>query len=422
MRRRLVAACTATVVAVAACQSAEPDPPNAVSFEVWDEAIGWVNLAPAPEDEPDEVWRHTVTDDELVIVAGATVLVASRAGTTTTVQGLDALTGEPSWSTDVSTGDGELGVDIDPQRDLVGVRHDASADRSTLTLLDADDGGEVWAGDVADSASWLTVDDLVVVTDFVDPSSISTAIDRATGEVRWSVERALEVRDGVLLVDDILAETIGVVDPSTGELAWERPRQAFSDAHVVGSTLTLTVDLSGEVDVGFGYDVAAGEQRWRLDLPSLERAETVALDDETVLLTHGGDVVETAEMVAVDLSTGASVWQQRYRADIDPPQAFLVDGEPRVLFESVDGELAWLDGRTGEVLDTADRPAAAGALASFGNGIVYVDREDGVRGIVVPQLDERWDVPIAADGTFALAPIDGGFLVQTLDELIAYRG
>lgn len=330
----LAAAVLALIAVPAACSSSdgkEPAPDRAKTVAVWDDAAGWQMRPSAPSTAPEESWRvpARLDDDASYLVDGALVVVADRArgGGAVTVARVDPADGEELWTHDVDT-PGAIDLQSDAAGSLVSVVTETDPDRSAVTVLDAETGAEIWAGAGDSSVSVESVDDpdLLLVSETVTTS----AVDRATGKVRWTTDRFVTVSGGEILAEDIDTggdgadgQNVAVLDAATGRARWDLERPLFADVAVVGETLILTEDRGGGADRATAYDAADGKKRWQAKLPRVGRASVQPIGDG-VLITGAGESGEAgAYVVALAIDDGAEWWRTR----ASTVQSLLVDDE-----------------------------------------------------------------------------------------------
>lgn len=410
---------------------AEPDgpatsPDRATDVEAWDSGGGWDPLVAAPAAAPEESWRIPVRrgDDGVHLVADEAILVADRAasGDQVTVARIDPADGSEQWRTPVDAS-APISLETDRAGSVVALVEEIGPTSTRATVLDTETGSEVWQGTGLDDAVTVdTVGDVLLVSGFPE----STAVDRSTGETRWTTDRFLTVSDGQILAEDLEAAddpgktNVAVVDPATGRSRWELHRPLFGDVQVVGTTLMLTQDRKGGTDQATAYDLADGAERWSVDLPSIGRARVQPAGGEAVLVSGTGEAGASHHNVfALDLADGAQLW----RAKAAQATSLLVDAKPRVLLSRTRA-VELVDGSTGKVLHRAD-PAPGVGLAGLAGGAYYDGQGDEVLARALPGLRVVWQAAVA-EGEQLAGVVPRGFVTDKLGEgsgeLVGYTG
>jgi outer membrane protein assembly factor BamB len=138
------------------------------------------------------------------------------------------------------------------------------------------------------------------------------ALDRGTGEQRWSSPGDGEFRAVIALTADALYVGnadghVYALDPATGERRWRRQVGEYADTDpvVVGNAVyAVGFPLSGSQHTGdvVALDAASGARRWSRTFPT--RRKTVHVAGDTVL------VAATDALVALDAASGAERWRR----------------------------------------------------------------------------------------------------------------
>jgi outer membrane protein assembly factor BamB len=178
--------------------------------------------------------------------------------------------------------------------------------RGVLQALALDDGQARWQVPLSGIAF---VGGATVRGETVYISSPPTALDLATGAVRWQVDApgyggpALDAAGEMLAVATIDPETergqVVALDAATGRLRW----RAELGQELMPATEQLAVD-GGTVIVSTAYgnlvglDSGTGDERWRFR-PAAPRLGTVTVADGRAWM-----LLENADIVAVDTRTG----------------------------------------------------------------------------------------------------------------------
>lgn len=228
-----------------------------------------------------EVWRRDVGPSVFAAprLEGGVVVVATGKGD---VIALSPETGGRLWARGLGG----------PVRGfaVVGDRVYAATDRrgGKVAALALRDGRELWARQVGAVAyTPLVAGDVVVVA--ADSGTV-TALDAATGAVRWSARLAGSIAappaaaDGAVLVAT-RADTLYHLEPASGAILARTPLPARVSAPLVARGDVMLVPLySGEVA---GFDPAARVIRWRAEVGApVLAAPVVARDGDAYVLTE----------------------------------------------------------------------------------------------------------------------------------------
>jgi 3-oxoacyl-[acyl-carrier protein] reductase len=309
-------------------------------------AYRWVQLEPGP-------------DDGALIVAG------------TTVTSIDAA-GDQRWTATPSASDGPFrevwdATTTDHVVLLSGTILNRSSANRHLTAIDHATGQVRWNADVAHVAA-LQADQAIVL----DPDGTLRGLDDATGATRWSrpgsVTHARLAGPWLAVQED---DTLHLVDPATG-----------TDRATIGGWLTSSLVSAGELWVG------------------TRRAETspdgsVWADDagpmELIALGKYAEVVWSSSLGQVD------PWWDCCPVRVDHEEGVIIVEDPvRLLHhDPATGELldAEVTGRAEDVTDRDDFVATfATAERAFGDVDVLVNNAGtGQNGSIRKLRDETWE-------------------------------
>lgn len=265
--------------------------------------------------------------------------------------------------------------------------------KGEVIALDAASGQIKWR--VAINAEVLAApsiaDGLVVVR---SADSRLFGLDASDGRQRWVYQRAnpplaLRSSAGVLLgTNAILAGFPGgklaAINPSNGSLMWEGtvavPRGAtelervadITSLPVIGPRATCAVAYQGRVAC---FDMGDGSTLWTRDISS---SKGLDIDDNHVVVTD-----DKGAILALDLSTGASIWKQDQLAGRDVGRPRIVNDY--VLVGDLEGYVHVLRKEDGHVvgrLRVASSPIVAD-MQRTGNGVIVQTRDGNVAAIGV---------------------------------------
>ena len=380
----------------------------------------------------EEVWRVDLPDAGALstapLVLGETVYLQGGSGQ---VVALDRATGEELWASEPT------GLNIGPFGVAVGDGRVYGMDGSTGVLaLDLADGGSLWATDITATDTTgadiqpVVADGLVIASSV--PISIGgiyapgdrgvvSALDAATGEVRWTFDTVdgdlwghPEVNSGggawyppVVDLDrrlvyvgvanpapfpgtaefpngtsrpghNLYTNSIVALDLDTGELAWFHqvtPHDLFDrdQVHTLMATLedgSEVIVSAGKSGVLVGLDPDDGTVLWRAEVGVHDNDDLEELDGPTTVNpgTYGG--------ILTPPSTADGVL---YAATVDAATELTPDetayfGAP---LGTEDGEVSAVDAATGELLWEVDVPGDPLGATTVVNDLVLTVLLDG---------------------------------------------
>lgn len=268
--------------------------------------------------------------------------------------------------------------------DMVALDHDGE----TLWKRSLTDEYGIFQGNHGVASSPVLTTDSVIVQITHDGPSYVVALDKATGENRWKVDRPAKVTWTTPVVvegekgSEIVISAPGRVeclDASTGEQRWVF--EGVEKNHIPSAVVTDDVVIVASSDAGDNLALRRGGRGVLGEEHVLWRAEGVASGFGSPLV-HGDCVLfanKAGAVSCVDLRSGATRWRER-----------LADG----LWASpiAGGEHAFFFAKNGET--TVLRPGQDGAEVVASN-------------------------VLAIDGTvYGVAPTEGAFLVRTGQRLL----
>ena len=317
---------------------------------------------------------------------------------------------------------------------------------TTLSALDAATGAVLWRVDVEpadeDEGGWgggLAFDEgrLVVATGYGEV----IMLDAENGEERWRARLDAPLRTAPTVAADRVyvvspTNTLSVLDAASGDLLWshrgieEIAGLLGGGGPAVSGSLVVVAYSSGEI---YALRAENGQSVWFDTLGFSGLAGSLAaLDDvnghpvidagQAVAASHGG------RMAAIDLATGARVWER----ELTSVQSPWVAGD-LLFIVTVDARVACLLRRNGRVLwvtslpqfeDPEDRedlilwsgPVLAG-------GRLLLAGSDGVLAEIAPLSGEILALRALGDG-LPVAPVPAGGAVHLLlssGDIVALR-
>lgn len=331
-----------------------------------------------------EIWRARVGDSPKFalqpVQAGGAVFAAGDEAVSRIEDG--RMTWKTSLKSVISGGvgsDGSLVVVGSPKGEVIA--------------LDAVNGEIKWRVPInAEVLAAPSVSDGLVVVRSAD--SRLFGLNAADGGLRWVYQRAnpplaLRSSAGVLLGTNAIlvgfpGGKLAAVNPSNGSLMWEGtvavPRGAtelervadITSLPVIGPRATCAVAYQGRVAC---FDMNDGSTLWTRDISSSKGLDT---DDSHVVVTD-----DKGAIIALDLSTGASIWKQDLLAGRDV-------GRPRIVNDYVvvgdlEGYVHVLRKEDGHVvgrLRVASSPIVAD-MQRTSSGVIVQTRDGHVTAIAV---------------------------------------
>ncbi|HEV7713124.1 MAG TPA: PQQ-binding-like beta-propeller repeat protein [Asanoa sp.] len=275
---------------------------------------------------------------------------------------------------------------------------DSDTGQSLLRGYDLPSGTERWRVQLptAMSQSATRLGDLVLVAsrDSIRRQTGTTAIDAATGAVRWSRDDAVLTVPGTgagLAVDEVRSASgagsrvsgrIDAIDLATGRTLWHQRVPSTAVVHAVAGDPALAVFVldSGRVQV---YDLTTGALRGTGTLPPADYApdNPLLVDDGFVLRHPDGGPGQRVALSAYNLDNVGLEWSRPDRAR-------------DVRWADCDGNLC---GRTPDGIWTLDLDDGALAFAT-GDGLPWLPVRGSDDQLVFRLLpDER--VAVASGGT-----------------------
>lgn len=268
----------------------------------------------------------------------------------------------------------------------------ATPEKYTVMALTQSEGREVWRRDLGPfesqhgfGASPMLFDDLVILPDEQDGASSVVALDRATGEIRWQVERRTEKAAFATpciyqpetgppqLILSSWAHGISSLDPRTGKLNWE---QAVFKYRVVGSPAMAAGLIFGCCGGG-----GVGRQMFavRPGNPATGAESEVAYEVKGSLPyvctpVAYGDLLfawfDRGVVTCLDAPTGEIVWRERVGGDYFGSPVRVAD---RLYCISREGEMVVLAAaREFKELARIDLEERSNSTPAIADGVMYL--------------------------------------------------
>ncbi|KPC24210.1 Outer membrane protein assembly factor BamB Precursor [Pseudomonas syringae pv. cilantro] len=219
------------------------------------------------------------------------------------------------------------------------------------------------------------------------------SLDRLTGDVIWKkdldlpVSGAVGVGYGLVMIGTLKGEVVAM-DAATGEEKWRA--RVTSEVLAPPATNGSVVVVQTQDDRIVGFDASTGSQLWIYEsTPAVLTLRGTGAPLVTNRLAVAG--LTTGKVVALDISNGVPVWEQRVavpqgRSELDR----VVDIDGGLLLSggtlyvaTYQGRVAGLDLESGRVLWQRDASSYSGVAQGFGS--VYATLASGT----VEGIDER---------------------------------
>jgi outer membrane protein assembly factor BamB len=244
-------------------------------------------------------------------------------------------------------------------------------------------------------------DDVVLIQESGSTGLRTIAFDAADGSERWRRSTAnTRIPPGpfdgqgivVLATDDRGAFALVGVDAVTGQETWRVESSEAPLAHSATVAVVWDVAVPGTASRFRGIDRVTGDELWVSDTPLSDESGVMVARSPAAVLGEVVAVPTGATVTAIDMRTGATLWQA---PQLDHPAAadgLIVgtrgnNGPPPRSFA-----VPALDAASGQELWTARGRPSYGDLLAVGNGVVVVLSPDDT-GLIAYELasgDERW--------------------------------
>jgi outer membrane protein assembly factor BamB len=250
------------------------------------------------------------------------------------------------------------------------------------------------------------------------------AVDRHTGDVRWTIQPDDFIDTPPVVVDDVVlfvtrVGTVYAVDTMRESVAWtlsigerDAPLPPFA---VDGCQLYLNAFGDGL----YAIDVESGELNW--NLPAIKAGAAPAIADGTVYV--GG---RNGVLYAVNPESESVEWQRDLGRAISTASPAVASGT--VFVGTADGDsgdelsrIHALDAETGERVWAADTREFVNSSPAVADGVAYVAAHETVYGFDAESGDELWTHEVHGSVRAPLSVTDGTiFAATTYGQLYAF--
>ena len=311
------------------------------------------------------------------------------------------------WGIDLSQSEVKWRFQLDewlesPVREHQGLLYFAGTKR--LYCVDCESGESRWIEDhpVLPSSDWIVGGDACL---YLDQENSLTAVDLATGKIRWvsglegAVAGSVSSFEGGVCVTGSDGRLYGL-DVLTGEEKWRFHMGEVSDSvPIVRGKIIFAANADGYL---YALDSDTGEVIWRFDSGyGIVASPAVAAG---VVCVAGGDQA----LYALDVTAGRQIWRKQLKTA--PSASGLI--EKGILCSwSAGGELIAMDLTTGNPKWTWFMGQKSGADPTLLRGLVVVSEKQIVRALNLSSGEEIWrldlpervdEAPLFAAGVFLI--------------------
>jgi outer membrane protein assembly factor BamB len=304
-----------------------------------------------------------------------------------------------------------------------------------VSAIDEATGTLRWQKDVgaAINSGVSVADGLLIVGD--DNGVIHALDTTAQGLERWTYQAGGPVHSSAAIIDGVanlgsLDGHLYALDVATGHLRWPAP---VATAGPVSRAIAVADGLifagsGGAVATAAGtlaaYDAATGVLRWSAPLEP-GNASTPTVADGRVFVAGGLDqsAAGAHDLYAFDAATGGPAWAAPFTAPTGKTVLIAAVADGQVFAGGTDGTLYVLDAATGMLAWTLPIQATQSPNGGFVDGVLYITSDDRkVHAIDVANHAESW--AFAVTGTpGSPAIVDGRILVGTsLGKVVSVAG
>ncbi|MCX5410825.1 PQQ-binding-like beta-propeller repeat protein [Streptomyces sp. NBC_00059] len=340
-----------------------------------------------------DLWSRETESVGRPVVASGKVVVEGQDGA---LRAVDGTSGDTVWTYDEPGGASLEGV-------TDGRVVASGRENGTIHAVDLDSGKQIWSvgaeAHTAPGTRWnlylrvVLAAGTVYVNAMYDPPEDSelygqyavSALDAATGRLKWTRPVAYGVSDALAAVDGVVycgiwekdASYFYALDAETGDQLWRYHMSAQRGTEATAITVSGgTVYVGDSRGVLHAVDARRGTRLWthEPDAGSVEWLEPLVVTEGVVLGGTGepGGTSGPGDMHAIAADSGEPLWTESTEGE--PRLHTLLDGS--VLFSSETGTLHAADVRTGD--SPAPTPLSSGDPdAAVAGDRVYFDGGDG---------------------------------------------
>jgi outer membrane protein assembly factor BamB len=291
-----------------------------------------------------------------------------------------------------------------------------------VTALDEATGGLRWQRSLgAPDNGGLTLTNGLIIAG--DDAGIVHALDAVTGTERWNY-RALgpvhsaAIASNGLVIEASLGGELVALDAVTGKLVWSKPSAGPVSRTIAEVGDTIFTGSGGATPSGPGtlaaWDSATGEPRWAASLDP-GNTTTVTVSDGRVFVGEGLDLSPASvhHVEAFDAKTGARSWATPFAA---PTGKILLIGAAAggsVYVTAIDGNMYVLDAASGRIAWQASIGSNQSPNGAMVDGVLFISSDDRrIHAFDIASHAAIWQVPVkGVPGAPAI--VDGQIFVET---------
>jgi outer membrane protein assembly factor BamB len=257
-----------------------------------------------------------------------------------------------------------------------------------------------------------------------DDAGVIHGIDAATGAPRWMVKTGGPIHSSAAIVGDVaifgsLDGKLYALDIATGRTAWGPVTTPGPVSRSVAASGGLIYAGSGSVASNLpatlgAYDSATGSLRWSQPLES-GNTSTPSVGGGRVFVGGGLDTTPApgGRLYAFDAATGAPAWPASFPAPAGSNILIVAVSSEAVYAADTKGSLYALDAATGSQLWSAPIGSTQSPSGGLVDGVLYVTSDDQkVRAFDIVTRKQSWEVVVRGVPSTP-AVVDGRILVGT---------
>jgi serine/threonine-protein kinase len=291
-----------------------------------------------------------------------------------------------------------------------------------VTALDEATGDLRWQRSLgAPDNSGLTLTNGLIIAG--DDAGIVHALDSTTGIERWQYKalgpvHSVAVPWNGLVIDASLGGELVALDAATGELVWSTPTAGPVSRAIaeVGDTIFTgsggaTSSMAGTLAA---WDTATGQLRWAASLDP-GNTTTVTVSNGRVFVGEGLDQTGASvhHVEAFDAKTGARSWAAPFAAPTGKIVLIGAAAGGSVYVTAIDGNMYVLDAASGEIAWQAPIGSSQSPNGAVVDGVLFISSDDRrIHAFDIASHVALWQVPVkGVPGAPAI--IDGQIFVET---------
>ena len=291
-----------------------------------------------------------------------------------------------------------------------------------VTALDEATGTVRWQHDLgaADNSGLTLANGLIIAG---DDAGIVHALDAATGDERWQYKALGPVHSAAvawngLVIDASLGGELVALDAVTGKFAWSEPTAGPVSRAIAEAGDTIFTGSGGAAPSTPGtlaaWDAATGRPRWATSLDP-GNTTTVTVSDGRVLVGEGLDQATAGvhRVEAFDAKTGARSWTAPFAAPTGKTLLIGAAAGGSVYVTAIDGNMYVLDAASGALAWQASIGSSLSPNGAVVDRVLFISSDDRrIHAFDIASHAALWQVPVkGVPGAPAI--VDGRIFVET---------